>query len=77
MKHHAMKKHCGVVRLLAFLTLALSKGEWSASRSGRFTDGKNFLYPLDRRVGGTQSRSGRSGEENNLCPFRESNQNVA
>jgi hypothetical protein len=38
------------------------------------TAGKEPLYPLDRRVGGPQSRSGRSGEEkNSQPPSRESN----
>jgi hypothetical protein len=40
------------------LTSALDGGEWSASRSGRFTQGKSPRYPLDRRLGGPQSRSG-------------------
>jgi hypothetical protein len=30
-------------------------------------------YPLDRRLGGLQSRSGRGGEEKNSQPRRESN----
>jgi hypothetical protein len=30
-------------------------------------------YPLDRRLGGPQSRSGRGGEEKNSQPPRESN----
>jgi hypothetical protein len=48
------------------LTSALVGGEWSASRSGRFTlQGKSPLYPLDRRLGGPQSRTGRGGEEKN------------
>jgi hypothetical protein len=29
---------------------------------------KNIWYPLDRRLGGTQSRSGRGGEEKNSQP---------
>jgi hypothetical protein len=49
-----------------FLTSALVGGEWSASRPGRFTLG----YPLDRRLGGPQSRSGRRGEEKILDPTR-------
>jgi hypothetical protein len=45
-------------------TLSYSSSEWSASRSGRFTpQGKSLCYPLDRRLGGTQNRSGRGGEE--------------
>jgi hypothetical protein len=47
-----------------FLTSALAGGEWSASRSG----GKSPRYPLDRRLGGPQSQSGRRGEEKNLDP---------
>jgi hypothetical protein len=30
-------------------------------------------YPLDRRLGGPQSRSGRGGEDKNSQPCRESN----
>jgi hypothetical protein len=30
--------------------------------------GKSPFYPLDRRVGGPQSRSGRGGEEKNSQP---------
>jgi hypothetical protein len=41
------------------LTSALDEGEWSASRPF----GKNPQYPLYRRLGGPQSRSGRGGEE--------------
>jgi hypothetical protein len=49
------------------LTSALDGGEWSASRPGRFTpQGKITSYPLDRRVGGPQSRSGRGGKEKNF-----------
>jgi len=29
--------------------------------------GKSPWYPLDRSLGGTQSRSGRGGEEKNKC----------
>jgi hypothetical protein len=35
--------------------------------------GKSPWYPLDRRLGGPQSRSGRGGEEKNSQPRRESN----
>jgi hypothetical protein len=44
----------------SFLTSALDGGEWSASRSGRaLPPGKGPRYPLDRRLGGNQSRSRR------------------
>jgi hypothetical protein len=46
----------------SFLTSALDGGEWSASRLGRaLPPGKNPRYPLDRRLGEPQSRSGHSG----------------
>jgi hypothetical protein len=43
---------------------ALVGGEWSTSHPGCFTrQGKSPRYPLDRRLGGPQSQSGRFGEE--------------
>jgi hypothetical protein len=51
-----------------FLTSALDGGEWSASRPGRFTPRESPWCPLDRRLGGPQSRSGRGGEEKNSQP---------
>jgi len=33
-----------------------------------YPQGKSPWYPLDRRLGGNQSRSGRSGEEKNSQP---------
>jgi hypothetical protein len=46
----------------SFLTSALDGGEWSTSRPGRdLTRGKDPRYPLYRRVGGSQSRSGHRG----------------
>jgi hypothetical protein len=52
-----------------FLTSALYGGESSASRPGRFIPGESTLsqYPLNRRLGETQSRSGCYGEEKNLA----------
>jgi hypothetical protein len=53
-----------------FLASALAGGEWSASRLGRFTlGGKSVRYPLERRLDGPQSRSGRR-EEKILDPIR-------
>jgi hypothetical protein len=51
------------------LDSALDGGEWLASRPGRFTQGKSRRYPLDRRLGGIQSRSGHGGEEKNSKPL--------
>jgi hypothetical protein len=52
------------------LTSVLDGCEWSASRPGRFTHRKNSpWYPLDRRLGGPQSQSGRGGEEKKSHPL--------
>jgi hypothetical protein len=56
--------------MLPFLTAALAGGEWSASRPCRLTPGGNSpQYPLDRRLGGPQSRSGCYKEEKNILPL--------
>jgi len=56
------------VQLHSFLTSAVFREECSASRSGYFTLGKNY-FPLNRRVGGSQSRYGFFREEINLLPL--------
>jgi hypothetical protein len=38
-----------------------------------YSRGKSLRYPLDRRLGGPQSRSGRSGEEKILHPTKTRN----
>jgi hypothetical protein len=49
------------------INLGTRWSEWSASRAGFFTPrGKISLYPLDGRLGGPQSRSGRGGEEKKI-----------
>jgi hypothetical protein len=72
MKLHAMKTYGEMeVQFHAFLISALDKYEWSVQAPTAL-----FLeklpppprYPLHRRLGGPQSRSGRYGEEENLCP---------
>jgi hypothetical protein len=52
------------------LTSALVADEWSASRPGRITprERRPPWYPLDRRLGEPQSRSGRGGEQKNSQP---------
>jgi hypothetical protein len=47
-----------VGELYSLSTSALGEGGWSAPRPGRFTPGKT-QYPLYRRLGGPQGRSGR------------------
>jgi hypothetical protein len=50
-KHYAMKAYGGVdVEIHIFLTSALVGGEWSASRTGRFTSGERA--PSIRWIGG-------------------------
>jgi hypothetical protein len=44
-----------------YFTSALDRGEWSASRPGRALPPGDPRYPLDGRLGGPQSRSGRRG----------------
>jgi hypothetical protein len=41
------------------LTSVQDWGGWSTPRPGRFTPGKKTRYPLYRRLGGLQGRSGR------------------
>jgi hypothetical protein len=67
-KHYAMKAYGGSRGIdPLFLTSALDAGKLSASRPCSFTlGGKSLRYPLNWRLGGPQSRSGRSGEEKNL-----------
>jgi hypothetical protein len=47
-----------VVQLYPFLTSALDVGDWTTSRPGRFTLKKEPQCPLNKRLGGPQSRSG-------------------
>jgi hypothetical protein len=47
---------------LPFLMSALDRGEWLASRPGRFTS----RYPFNRTLGWPQGRSVRYGEEKNI-----------
>jgi hypothetical protein len=63
-KRHAMKTYWAT-----FLTSALDKGKWSASRPCRlFPEERSLRYSLDSGLGGTQSRS-RSVEKRDIFPF--------
>ena len=53
------------VQLYSSMTAALEAGEWSAARPGRTLPPGKTRYPLYRRVGGPQGRSGRA---ENLAP---------
>jgi hypothetical protein len=48
-----------------------TRWRWVVSFTPRplYPQGKSPWYPLDRRLGGLQSRSGRSGEEKNSQPM--------
>jgi hypothetical protein len=64
LSHYATWRRLGERRhsSYSFSTLALDGGEWSASHPGRaLSRGKDPLYPLYRRLGGPQSRSGHRG----------------
>ena len=47
------------VQLHSFFNLNSRWGGWSTPRPGRFTPGKDTRFPLYRRLGGPQGRSGR------------------
>jgi hypothetical protein len=67
-KHYDMKTYGEWGLAPPFLTSALVGREWSASRPCHFIPrGNNPQYPLDRRLGGLQSRYGCCGEETNLA----------
>jgi len=68
-KYDAMKTYGGVeVQLYAILTSAPDEVDWSDSRPGHFTPVKKNRYPLDRRLGGLQSRSGCGSESKHDRP---------
>jgi hypothetical protein len=53
----ALRESRGIA-LLCFKTSALEEGDGSASRPGRFLPPGKTRYPLYRRLGGPQGRSG-------------------
>jgi hypothetical protein len=76
LKHHYMKTYGGDGGIApCILSLGTRwAGEWSASRPGHFTPrGTSPQHPLDRSLCGSQSRSGRGGEEKKStpCPSQE------
>jgi hypothetical protein len=61
--HHTMKTYWGILDLG-------TRWRWVVSSTPRpsLPQGKSLRYPLDRRLSGPQSRSGRGGEEKNSQP---------
>jgi len=53
-KYHAMKAHWGSGDIAPRILTSTDGGEWSASRPGRFTPGKEPRYLSDRRLGGPE-----------------------
>jgi hypothetical protein len=73
---YAIKAYEGVdINTHIFLTSVLVGGEWSASRPGRFTPGERTRHPSHRRLGGSQSQSGRYREVTHYWRYRNSNSN--
>jgi hypothetical protein len=72
-RHHAMKAYWGVEVYLHSFFDPGTRWRWVVSFTPRplYPQGKTSWYPLDRRLGGPQSRSGRGGEESLLvlCSF--------
>ena len=57
---HTMKAYGGIIGI------ALDEGECLTSHPGRFTPGKEHQYPLNRMLGGSQSRDEGFEKEKNL-----------
>jgi hypothetical protein len=73
-KHHHEDVLGGGSMAPLVLTSALDGGEWSDSPPDRFIPRGNApQYPLNRRLGESQSRSGRCRGNKNLIPPWESN----
>jgi len=69
--HHIKVGRGGDCATPLLLISALGAGEWSPSHPCSFIPRKEPLYPLKRRLGGPQRRSGWSGEEIIFFPLRE------
>jgi hypothetical protein len=69
-KHHAMKAYWGSGGIAPHILDLGTRWRWVVSFTLRplYPQGKRPSYPLDRRLGGPQSRSGRGGEEKNSQP---------
>jgi hypothetical protein len=61
-KHHAMKTFWGSGSIAPRILFS-DLGTRSFTPRPLYPQGKSSWYPVDRRLGGPQSRSGRGGEE--------------
>jgi hypothetical protein len=66
-EHHAMKAYWGIGGIAPRILDPSTRWRWVVSFTPRllYPQGKSPWYPLDRRLGGPQSRSGRGGKEKN------------
>jgi hypothetical protein len=71
-KHHSMKTYWGSGGIAPhILNLGIRwRSVISSMPRPLYIWGRSFLYPLDRGLGGPQSRSGRGGEEEISNPCR-------
>jgi hypothetical protein len=60
-----MKEYCGSESITSLILDLGTRWRWVISFTPRplYLQGRSPWYPLDRRLGGSQSRSGRGGEE--------------
>jgi hypothetical protein len=63
--HHAMKTYWGSGGIYPHILDLGARCRWVVSFTPRplYPQGKSPWYPLDRRLGGAQSRSGQGGEQ--------------
>ena len=59
------RRHRAVRDVIGLLILNLCASEWPTSRTGRFSAGKEPLYPLYRRLEGPRG----NGQEKDLLPL--------
>jgi hypothetical protein len=70
-KHHAMKTYWRSGGIAPRIRDLGTRWRWVVSFTPRplYPQGNSPWYPLDRSLGGPQSRSGRGGEEKNSQPL--------
>jgi hypothetical protein len=69
-KHHAMKTYWGSGSIAPRILDLCTRWRWVVSFTHRslYPQGKSPWYPLNKKLVGPQSRSGRGGEEKNSKP---------